>query len=49
MQLNPEESSKLGLVAQFSKLARARQELEEMVNTLSPGARNVGLILYRFS
>lgn len=45
MELNPEESSKLGLIAQFSKLTRARKELEEMVRTLRPSARNVGLIL----
>ena len=45
MQLRPDESSQLGLVAQFSKVKRARKELETMVDTLSPSAKNVGLLL----
>ena len=45
MQLKPEESSQLGLVAQFSKVKRAREELKTMVDKLSPSAKNVGLLL----
>ena len=45
MELNPEESSVLGLVARFSKLTRARKELEELVGSLRPPVRNIGLIL----
>jgi hypothetical protein len=45
MELKREEASKLGLIAQFSKLKRAARELEEMKESLGQKAKNVAEIL----
>jgi hypothetical protein len=45
MELKPEESSALGLMAQFSKVPRARPDLETMLIRLGSDAQKVGKIL----
>jgi hypothetical protein len=45
MELKPEESSALGLIAQFSRVKRAQPELQTMLERLGPDAQKVGRIL----
>jgi hypothetical protein len=45
MQLKPEESSALGLIVQFSRVKRAKPDLQAMLERLGPDAKKVGKIL----